>query len=593
MSNMTIKELLVALKKDFAAGEFDRFIHDATFPNFKKIKPFAKVEFKFPLTVLVGVNGGGKSSILHALWGMPSNHSTSRFWFATKIDPISVVTDSKLNVPRYWYTHYIKQLRQNVQSRKVFPRKVERSWEPSRPSIKDGMEKTPERTAVNRLFMSESGERWTAVERETVYINTKSESSAFDRFFYHTELTKLTDRQDFFIKRSAKLHDAMQHNKNTVNIGRGTFEVQNVDISSAHLKTINRILGKRYKAAKKVVHDLFDRNKSPSVIFETEAHTYSESFAGSGELAVVNLVLRVEALSDYGLLLIDEPETSLHPGAQLELIRYLLAKAKTKRIQIVIATHSPTIVDLLPEHALIVLDETLDGTTVNSEATKNTAFHRLGQPDPNKITVVTEDKLLQAYVERAVLLLPIEFQNRIEVLAAMTGASEMLSHQVPAYMNTPNVRVLMVLDNDQKKILDFVSVDPMSLPQNFEIAFLEKLKEFNVTIVGSSPDVIAYIKWCQKNILAMDQVCPEIYFMQLLSSDAIDSTLNNQQCKSKLRKMLKNRGDAVDSTSQYTIFKSKLGDAISSDPDCISSIVSGLREFAGKLKKKCDLDLEA
>ena len=77
-----IKELVTSIQKDFDHGLFDKFIHDATFPNFKKIKPFTKVEFKFPLTVLVGANGGGKSSILHALWGMPLSYSTNRFCVA-------------------------------------------------------------------------------------------------------------------------------------------------------------------------------------------------------------------------------------------------------------------------------------------------------------------------------------------------------------------------------------------------------------------------------------------------------------------------------------------------------------------------------
>jgi hypothetical protein len=105
-----------------------------------------------------------------------------------------------------------------------------------------------------------------------------------------------------------------------------------------------------------------------------------------------------------------------------------------------------------------------------------------------------------------------------------------------------------------------------------------------VTIVGSNPNVPAYIKWCQENIITIDQVCPEIYFMLLLSSDVVVSTLTNQQCKSKLRKMLKCRGDAVDSTSQYTIFKSKLGDAISSDTNGNNAVVGGLKIFAEKLK---------
>lgn len=207
-----IKELVKSIQQDFNNGQFDKFIHDATFPNFKKIKPFTKVEFKFPLTVLVGANGGGKSSILHALWGMPLLYSTNRFWFSTPIDPINEESAGKANIPRYWYTHYIKDIKQYVQTRKVKGKKSNGYWEPSRPSTNDGMAKMPLLTKINKVFVSESGDRWTAVQREPHYINTKSETSAFDRFFYHTELTKINEKQNFFIRRSGKLRNAINNN---------------------------------------------------------------------------------------------------------------------------------------------------------------------------------------------------------------------------------------------------------------------------------------------------------------------------------------------------------------------------------------------
>jgi predicted ATPase len=71
--------LIKSIKKDFLAKKFDKFIHDITFPKFKRIAPATKIEFKFPITLLVGPNGAGKSSILHALWGTPMGYSTSRF----------------------------------------------------------------------------------------------------------------------------------------------------------------------------------------------------------------------------------------------------------------------------------------------------------------------------------------------------------------------------------------------------------------------------------------------------------------------------------------------------------------------------------
>lgn len=79
---------------------------------------------------------------------------------------------------------------------------------------------------------------------------------------------------------------------------------------------------------------------------------YSEANAGSGEIAVVQLVRRIEKARDYSLVLLDEPEVSLHPGAQENLKEYLLEAIKTKKLQVVISTHSPTLIKGLPSSAI-------------------------------------------------------------------------------------------------------------------------------------------------------------------------------------------------------------------------------------------------
>jgi predicted ATPase len=584
----SIKDLIEAIQRDFDKSNFDRFIHDATFPNFKKIKPFTKIDFRFPLTVLVGANGGGKSSILHALWGMPSDSSTSRYWFPTKIDPIT--TEGERNVPRYWYTHYIKALNLKVQTRKVYPKKFGRSWEPSRPSVTDGMQEMPKVTDQSKPYMSPSGQRWTAAERKPVYVNTKSESSAFDRFFQHTAAESIPKRQASFVFKSKRLHRVIEEGVTSTGIGSSVSEIEHIAISPAQLAAINSILGKRYVSAKKIVHGLFERNKSSSVIFVTEDHTYSESFAGSGELAIVNLVLRVEELGDFDLLLIDEPETSLHPGAQVALLRYLLQKIKEKRLQVVLATHSPTIVQQLPEKALVVLEETKNGTTVNAHATKSSAFYRLGQPDPNKVTLLTEDHLLRAYVERAVKQLSPDLERRIVVVGAVTGVSEMLSHQIPAYINTPNSRVIMILDGDQTEFVKLISIDPNEISEVKATQITVDLHEkCNVTIVGSKPDVSAYVAWCQKNILLLDYVCPEQVFLALLKpSNQNSAQLSNKDYKKAVKEALSARGDATDAQSQYTIFKNKLGESVAGGLNASSETAKKLHDFAEKIRKAID-----
>lgn len=111
-----MEELIRKLEGMSIENHFDTFIRNATFPNFKNIVPFTRVDFDFPITFVVGGNGSGKSSLLHALWGMPFRSSTSRFWFSTAIDPIEEGGEYGIN--RYWYTHWCKDLKTYLQTKK-------------------------------------------------------------------------------------------------------------------------------------------------------------------------------------------------------------------------------------------------------------------------------------------------------------------------------------------------------------------------------------------------------------------------------------------------------------------------------------------
>src|SRR5690554_5417310 len=104
-----IKKLIDDLNALLKSGEFDRYIHDATFPNFKNLSPNTRLSFNFPLTALVGMNGIGKTSLLHAMYGMPQNSSTSQYWFPTALDPMKQGVEEGPN--RYFYTHWIKPLK--------------------------------------------------------------------------------------------------------------------------------------------------------------------------------------------------------------------------------------------------------------------------------------------------------------------------------------------------------------------------------------------------------------------------------------------------------------------------------------------------
>lgn len=73
----------------------------------------------------------------------------------------------------------------------------------------------------------------------------------------------------------------------------------------------------------------------------------------------------LEHLDPVSLLLVEEPENGLHPARIAEVIRLLRTIVAEKRTQIVMATHSPLVVnELRPEEVSIVTRKDLEGTKV-------------------------------------------------------------------------------------------------------------------------------------------------------------------------------------------------------------------------------------
>ena len=71
---------------------------------------------------------------------------------------------------------------------------------------------------------------------------------------------------------------------------------------------------------------------------------YSEKSFSLGELCTLKLALKICALPDESLLLIDEVEMALHPQAQVRLLDRVSKIAQDKNLTILFSTHSATII---------------------------------------------------------------------------------------------------------------------------------------------------------------------------------------------------------------------------------------------------------
>ena len=120
-------------------------------------------------------------------------------------------------------------------------------------------------------------------------------------------------------------------------IKSGVTEGAHVPFDQDRLSRLANIIGKKYDGAGISLTSADPKRNIP--VLQIDTSRYSGFHQGVGEIAVAELLAYDYA--KYGIVLIDEVETSLHPRAQRRLVRDLCRVAREKELQIILTTHSP------------------------------------------------------------------------------------------------------------------------------------------------------------------------------------------------------------------------------------------------------------
>lgn len=131
-------------------------------------------------------------------------------------------------------------------------------------------------------------------------------------------------------------------------------EASSTPFDANQIQRFSEVMGRHYEGAKMALSTI-DASREIPVIRKGTAE-YSGFHQGSGETTVAEL-LQTD-LPKYGLVLIDEFESSLHPRAQRRLIRDLAERCRDREVQIVLTTHSPYVLEELPPEARLYILET-------------------------------------------------------------------------------------------------------------------------------------------------------------------------------------------------------------------------------------------
>ena len=561
-----IAALVKAIEGFKPGGALKQYITHITFPKFKSIEPSTRITFDFALTALVGANGIGKSSVLHALWGAPYGYSTSKFWFATELDPIE---GTQKDPQRFFYGHWNESFKGVVETRKARLGKKRGGdyWEPYRSSLKDGMLPLPDGE-----YEGKSKDRWNPVRRSCVYINLKATFGSFDRYFYFDEASSGGEKREAMLREARRLKQIVQSERSSYKLGGGRERLfENRLLSAEELENVSRILGRDYKSARIIKHSLYPGNRGVdlSVIFNRGSE-YSEAFAGSGEIAAVSAVVQILGAEPGSLILLDEPETSLHPGAQRALLRFLLERIKKDKHQVIISTHSIDFLRCLPQNAIKVFEDAGTGRSrVLPQSSPLAALKRLGKPPENIMRVLVEDPIAALVVERAVKGLDPGDADSIEVRVAPGGADTIMAYLGPSAMVSGD-NVFIFLDGDKRKIAEFT--DPEMIPPA-QYAHLEEVLKDETGVrpllhIPGGLDAaghtsakirsqLAYLGWLRGHVDYLPHPTPEHLILSALAPGGQHDNRTTSEAKRDFRDYL-TQGADVDLSSSDIIGLAKL-----------------------------------
>ncbi|WP_329859354.1 ATP-dependent nuclease [Stenotrophomonas hibiscicola] len=182
--------------------------------------------------------------------------------------------------------------------------------------------------------------------------------------------------------------------------------------SAADVNRLSYIIGKTYEAGNISRTNADSKRKVP--VLKQGTVEYSGFHQGAGELAAAELL--AQTFPKYGLILIDEIETSLHPRAQRRLLRDLAAIAREQELQIVITTHSPYILAELPDAARLYIMQGSTGKSVVTGVSPEFAMTKMDEERVPECDIYVEDKRAAAWVTQTVAIADRELARRTQLI---------------------------------------------------------------------------------------------------------------------------------------------------------------------------------
>jgi predicted ATPase len=178
------------------------------------------------------------------------------------------------------------------------------------------------------------------------------------------------------------------------------------------LARLSNIMGKKYEIASMSLTD-FDKLR-PVPVIEHHGTRYSGFHGGAGETTMVELLMN--EIPQYSLVVIDEIETSLHPRSQRRLMRDLAEICRIREVQLIVSTHSPYILDELPDNARLYIWEGAAGREIMKGVSPEFAMTKMDLEQHPECDVYVEDDIAQVMIREIIVTHAIDVIPRLLIV---------------------------------------------------------------------------------------------------------------------------------------------------------------------------------
>jgi predicted ATPase len=229
------------------------------------------------------------------------------------------------------------------------------------------------------------------------------------------------------------------------------YRASNLTISQRELvaekasEWIPRIIGRSYDNISAISAQ--SGNRSGRILsFLKHGVEYSEAHMGYGEGRVAYLVENLELLPEKSIVLIEEPETSLHPSAQHQLGHYLMDVSIRRGHQIILTTHCEYLLRALPAASRVYFHWVDGNLTQIHGLTASQATSLMAEGYESALVVLVEDDCAEAVLSELLRKHDRQLLSslRIHIGGSCTGLKTTMDCLADSEMN-----IACVLDADQ------------------------------------------------------------------------------------------------------------------------------------------------